>query len=117
MKTYLNNGVVLAPLLLLLCFTGIAQNSAGNNHNSVSIMLPSKDALDCLEMELLPGMKDVSVVYANQHSGLMILTSNFSGEKSLQENLGDYIVSKNEKIKFEVIEPTATYYLSSKSSR
>ncbi len=114
MKTYLNNGVVLASLLLLLCFTGKAQNKTATHHKNISIMLPNKTDLDCMETELIQNMKDVSLVYANQHSGLVILSSDVKDKESLMKTLNDCISSKNEKIKFEVIETTATYYLSSK---
>ena len=114
MKTYLNNGVVLATLLLVLCFTGKAQHKATDNHKNISIVLPDKADLDCMETELLPGMKDVSLVYSNPNSGIMILKSNVQDKAALLKTLNDCISGKNEKIKMEVIEPTATYYLSSK---
>ena len=114
MKTYLNKGVVLATLLLLMCFTSKAQKNARTYDKNISIMLPDKADLDCMETELLQNMKEVSLVYANPHSGLMILKSDFQDKNSLLKTLNDCISNKNEKLKFEVIESTATYYLSSK---
>lgn len=114
MKMYLHNRVVLASLLLILSFTVKAQNNANIHRNIISIMLSTKADLDCMETELLPAMKNVSLVYANPYSGLMILKSDFLNEKSLLKTVQDCISGKNESVAIEVIEPAATYYLSSK---
>lgn len=114
MKTYLHPGVVLASLLLVLCFPVKAQNNASSNHNNISIMVSNKADLDCMETELLPSMKDVSLVYANPHSGLMILKSETMNEKSLLKTINECVSTRNENIEMTVIESAGTYYLSSK---
>lgn len=114
MKTYIPNKVVLASLLLIMCFTGKGQNNTGTYTKVISIMLPDKADLDCMQTELLQNMKGISLIYANPYTGLMMLKSELQDKKSLLETLSNCILTKNEKIKFEVIETTATYYLSSK---
>lgn len=116
MKTYLNRGVVLAALLLLLCFIGKTQSNAKFFHKNISIMFSSKADLDCMETDLLKNIKNVSVVYSNHQTGLMILKSDYPEETTLKEKLKATISSRNEKIKFDVIESCATYYLSHYSS-
>lgn len=112
MKTYLYKGVVLASLLLPLCFTGKAQTNAGVNHDDISIQLSSKADMDCMQSELLNDMANVSLVYANPHSGIMILKSDSKDEKSLLTKINDCISDKKETIRFEVLETSGTYYLS-----
>lgn len=114
MKTYLYKGVVLASLLLMLCFTVKAQNTAGKHHRDISFILSNKADLDCMETELLQSLEGISLVYSNPNSGLMILKSDIQDKASLLRSLNDCILNKNESIKIEVIEPSATYYLSSK---
>ena len=116
MKTYLNKRVALATLLLSLCLLGKTQTNAGFFHKNISIMFSSKADMDCMETELLKTVKGVSLVYSNAQSGLMILKSDYAEKATLKEKLKASISSKNEKIKFEVIESSATYYLSRYSS-
>lgn len=112
MKTYLNRGVVLAALLLILCLSGKTQSNAGFYHKNISIMFSTKAEMDCMETELLKTVKGVSLVYSNPKTGLMIIKSDYPEETTLKEQLKMSIRSKNEKVNFEVIESTATYYLS-----
>lgn len=116
MKTYFNTRVVLAALLLLLCFAAKTQSNAKFFHKNISIMFSSKADLDCMETDLLKSVKGVSLVYSNPKTGLMILKSDYPEETTLKEKLKTIISSKNEKIKFDVIESSATYYLSHYSS-
>lgn len=116
MKTYLNNGVVLAALLLFMCFVGKTQSNAKFFHKNISIMFSNKADLDCMETDLLKSMKGVSLVYSNPHTGLMILKSDYAEETTLKEKIKATVSSRNEKIKFDFIESCATYYLSHYSS-
>src|ERR1700752_639182 len=111
MKTYLNNGVVLAALLLLLSFSGKTQSNAKFFHKNISIMFSSKADMDCMETDLLKTIKGESIVYSNPSKGLMILKSDYPEETTLKEKIKTSISSRNEKIKFDVIESNATYYL------
>lgn len=112
MKTYLNERVVLAALLLFLCLSGKTQSNAGFYHKNISIMLSTKADMDCMETELLKTLKGVSLVYSNPKSGLMVIKSDYPEGTTLTEQLRASIKAKDEKISFEVIESTATYYLS-----
>lgn len=112
MKTYFNRGVVLVALLLFLCLSGKTQSNTSLYHKNISIKLSSKADMDCMETELLKTLKGVSLVYSNPNSGLMIIKSECQEETTLKEQLKASIKAKNEKFSFEVIESTATYYLS-----
>lgn len=105
MKAFNLKVVIVAVVLLVVCFTSKAQNKVQSNiKNNISLMFACKADMDCVGTELLKDIKGVKVVFSCIQAGLMVLESEELAANTLKEKLTAHIVAKKEKIQFDIIE-------------